>query len=173
MARFLQSQQTPGFGGLIYNRLPALRDKMPGHFLGEQLDEAASRAGAILEAAATLLAGDPVDKSYRLALACFERQRRFLEGQVWLCMIDQGITSGYLQVANEHLQQGICAALAFGDMALLDHDRLGAGLLANHQVPQQALAHYLSLYAGVARELLDASCKPVVEWVAGVAGEQR
>ena len=170
MARFLQSQQTPvAYGGLIYNRLPALRDKMPGHFLGEQLDEAASRAGAILEAAATLRAGDPVDKSYRLALACFERQRRFLEGQVWLRMIDQGITSGYLQVANEHLQQGICAALAFGDMALLDHEiDWVRGLLANHEVPVQVLTAYLVAYREVAREQLGPDCGPVVAWLDGV-----
>lgn len=167
MARFLQARQTPvAYGGLIYNRLPALRGRMPGHFLGEQLDDAASQVAAILAAGAPLQDGEPVDKSYQRALLCFERQRRFLEGQVWQRMMDQGLASDHLQVANAHLEQGICAALAFGDMALLDHEiDWVRGLLVHHGLPVQALAAYLAIYREVAGEQLATDCAPVVAWL--------
>lgn len=76
----------------------------------------------------------------------------------------------HAQAANQHLEAGIRAALVFGDMRLLDHEIAWVrGLLANHQVPEQALARYLSVYTEKAGELLDASCKPVIEWLARAA----
>jgi len=84
-----------------------------------------------------------VDQSYRRALACFERQR----------LVDQGMDPGHLQVANEQLEQGICAALAFGDMALLDHEiDWVRGLLGNHEIDVPDLPTYLAAYREVARE---------------------
>ncbi len=167
MARFLHAQRTPvAYGGLVFNRLPALRQRMPGHFLGERLDESAARASTILDAGTPPPAGEPVDPSYQRALACFERQRRSLAGQVWQRLVDQGMDPGHLQVANEQLELGICAALAFGDMSLLDHEiDWVRGLLGNHGIAAPALVAYLAAYREVAREQLGADCAPVVAWL--------
>jgi DNA-binding transcriptional MerR regulator len=175
MARFLRARKTPpAYGGLIFNRLPTLRDKMPGFFLGEELAESPSRITEILMEEPALPAGEPLAESYSQTLACFLRQRRFVEGRVWQRMEAEGMDSAHLQVANEHLEQGIRGALTFGDMSLLDHEIAWVReLLANRQIPTQALTRYLNVYAEAADELLDASCAPVVEWLAGAAGAQR
>lgn len=170
MARFLQQRETPvAYGGLIFNRMPRLRDRMPGYFLGERLDEAAGRVADLLTAGASMPAGEPVDEGYQRALACFQRQRPFLEGHVWERMVDKGLAPGHLQVAGEHLEQGIHAALLFGDMSLID-DEIDwvRALLANHGIPEQALAVYLSVYGETARAQLDGDCALVVAWLDGV-----
>lgn len=174
LARFVQEQEVPvAYGGLIFNRMPALRDRMPGSFLGERLDEAAGAVSDLLSAGAPLPAGDPVDESYQRALACFQRQRRFLEGDVWNRMVDGGLAPGHLQIANDHLEQGIRAALAFGDMSLMDGEiDWVRALLANHGIPEQALAAYLAAYQDEARQQLDADCAVVVEWLADAAARE-
>ena len=170
MARFLQTRETPlAYGGLIFNQLPRLRDKMPGFFLGERLEDGPERIAEILTARPAMPDGEPVSEAYGQALACFESQRRLVEGRVWQRLEAEGMSEGHLQVANEYLGQGIRAALAFGDMSLMDHEIAWIRrLLANRQIPEAALARYLTVYEEVAREQLDGRCEPVMVWLGGV-----
>ena len=174
MARFLQARETPlAYGGLIFNQLPRLRDKMPGYFLGERLEDAPQRIAEILTAGPEMPGGEPVAEAYGEALACFESQRRLLEGQVWQRLEAEGMAAGHLQVANEHLGMGIRAALTFGDMSLMDHEiDWIQRLLANQGIPEAALARYLAVYEEAARERLDGRCELVLAWLGRVGNEK-
>ena len=37
-----------GYGGLVFNQMPALQQTIPGHFLGESLEEALQRVQKLL-----------------------------------------------------------------------------------------------------------------------------
>jgi hypothetical protein len=166
-ARFLQERKTAAaYGGRIFNRLPALRDRMPGFFLGEQLEGAAQRIAEILVERPELPGGEPVAEHYRQALLCYDRQRLVLEGGVWQRLVAEGMPVAQWQVASRYLDQTIRAALAFGDMGFLDQEIAWVrGLLANRHIPEAALAHYLDVFETVARAQLPGDCQPVIDWL--------
>ncbi|MDT8304441.1 MAG: MerR family transcriptional regulator [Anaerolineae bacterium] len=168
MARFLQEREVPlAYGGFIYSRLPQLQERMPGFFLGDGLPEAAARIAEILMSEPEMPAGTPLADPYRATLACFERDHRLLAGRVWQIMRSQDMPERHLRMANEHLGRGIRAALAFGDINLVDHE-IGwvRQLLDNHEIPAEALGGYLQVYHQVAQDLLGDDCRPILDWLA-------
>jgi MerR family transcriptional regulator, light-induced transcriptional regulator len=170
MARFLQEQGVPlAYGGFIFNQIPALRERMPGFFLGDGLADAAARIAEILMSKPEMPAGTTMPDEYRQALACFEHDHLLLAGRVWKIMKSHGIADRHLRLANEHLGRGIRAALTFGDMDLVDHE-IGwvRQLISNHEMPPAALRGYLDVYHEVAQEVLDDRCQPVLDWLAAV-----
>lgn len=168
MARFLHEHGTPlAYGGLIFSRLPALQDKMPGFFLGDDLQAAARQITAILTEQRQMPAGEPVPEAFKRALACFDRHRPVLENHVLQFFRNDGIALRHLHIANRHLGDGIRAALAFGDMSLVEYELDWVRqLLANHGFSAEAVTHYLGIYEQTAREHLDADCKPILDWLA-------
>jgi DNA-binding transcriptional MerR regulator len=174
MARFLQAHQTrPAYGGGIFNRLPALRQQMPGYFLGETLPAAAASVTEILTAGPAMPAGTPASAAYGHMLATFDRQRRLIEGQVWQSLPAEGWSEAHLRLANRHLAQNIRAALALGDLSLVNDEIAWVKqLLSNYHIPLDFLTRYLTVYAQVAREHLDQSCRLIIEWLAAVSASE-
>ena len=59
------------------------------------------------------------------------------------------------------------AALAFGDMTLIDQEiEWARGMLANTgRFDEGTLERYLSAYAQAACEQLDEACRPIIDWL--------
>lgn len=171
MAHFLSDHDTRmAYGGLVFSRLPALRDKMPGIFLGDNLQAAVQEISTALGEKPRPPAAEPVPQQYRRALACFDRHRAVLESHVTRSLQPDGVAPRHLAIANRHLGDGIRAALAFGDMSLIAYELDWIRqLLANHDFPTDPLTHYLQTYQQVAREHLDPDCQPILDWLATVA----
>lgn len=168
MARFLHDHDTPlAYGGLIFNRLPRLQDKMPGFFLGEDLQTAAQEITGILTEQRETPAADPVPQSYARALACFNRRRPLLENHVLHFYRNDGVALPHLTIANLHLGDGIRAALTFGDMSLVQHEiDWVRQLIANHGFAPETLTNYLAIYHQMAGEHLDPDCQPILDYLA-------
>jgi len=158
------------FGGRVFNTLPALRSRIPGHFLGERLDLAPQVVEQILASPHPPAPVQVAAESHRLALAHFRERQTLIEAQVWGAMQPSGISYEYLNIAETYLANNIAAALAFGDMDLVQADLDWVkDLLRNHHLPTETLYDYLRFYHQAARAHLDERGVPILEWLARVS----
>jgi hypothetical protein len=150
--------------------LPALRSRIPGHFLGEHLDLAPQVAEQILTSPHPPAPAQVAAESYRLALAHFRERQAALEAQVWNAMQPSGLSYEYLNIAGTHLVNNIAAALAFGDMDFVQADLAWTEtLLRNRRLSTESLYHYLRAYRQAASVHLDERDALILEWLARVS----
>ncbi len=82
-ARFLQAEGVPlAYGGLIFNLLPALHARVPGHFLGERLDSAPDAVESLMAAAHLPAQTEPPSGTFTIAREHFEERRGLIEAKV-------------------------------------------------------------------------------------------
>lgn len=154
------------YGGLIFNRIPELRGRIPGEFLGESLEQAASQVEALLAARPHIPRVPDRDPGLQAALEHYHDRQHDVEGQVWNQLKTSGIAHADLETANHFLGQGIAAALTLGDLGFMGENlEWVAGLLANYGLNHGALQHYLAAYRVAAHELLDRRGEPVLNWL--------
>jgi DNA-binding transcriptional MerR regulator len=167
VAQSLQRLGVPAaYGGMIVNLIPGLRDRIPGHFLGEDLDLAARTVERLMTGPRPLPAMEPVSESYRRARDHYREQEGLIEADMSREAPSMSVPPRYLATANWHLARNIDAALALGDMSYLGTDiEWVAGLLGNYSLPVEGLRSYLVAYHTAARQFLDARGEPVVTWL--------
>jgi DNA-binding transcriptional MerR regulator len=166
-AQVLQRAEAPlAYGGLIFNLLPALRRRMAGHFLGEQLEAAPQTVESLMTAPRPVLVTETVSQVYRQALAHFEERQSFIEAGVIQALSSAGHAHNHLALANRELGLNVGAALALGDMDFLGTDvEWVTGLLRNYRLPVEALPGYLQAYRQAAIEQLDERGQPIIAWL--------
>jgi len=170
MAHLLQEQRIPlAYGGLVFNLVPALRERIPGYFLGERLDEAPQVVGQVLASPRPLPLGKVISEVYQDALVQFRERRGLIEAYVWQSIDPAGPIRDSLTIANTHLALSIMAALTLGDMDFLGVDiEWVEGLLGNHELSSEPLYEYLKVYREAANTHLDERGAPVVDWLTRV-----
>ncbi len=168
MARFLQERDIPvAFGGLIFNILPTLRHRIPGHFLGQRLDLAPQIVEQLLTSSQPRPRGERVPETYREALAHYQERQPMLEATVLQAMQVTDTPEAQLAIANANLARNIIATLTLGDMKFLGPELSWIkGLLTNHGMPTRILDQYLKAYYQAAKTHLDERGEPVIAWLA-------
>jgi len=174
VGQLLQRLQVPlAFGGRIFNLLPDLRQRIPGHFLGERLETAPHFIEQLLTSFPPLPAYRPASETYRQALSSFRERQNLLEAEMWHRMGAVDIPSGYLSIANQALTGNITAALTLGDINYLCTDiKWVEGLLDNYNVPPEMLHQYVNAYYDAAQTHLGDASGPVLAWLAELSGRK-
>jgi DNA-binding transcriptional MerR regulator len=156
----------PAYGGLIFNLLPELRKRIPGHFLGEQLETAPLVAESLLIVPQPLPSTETVPAAYHEARDSFRDRHWLIEARLDQDLSQIGISPQHFAIAGRELALNIDAALGLGSVDFLGQDiHWVEGLLRNHGVPTEALHRYLDVYYQVVQEELDERGKPIVEWL--------
>jgi methylmalonyl-CoA mutase cobalamin-binding subunit len=170
MAQFLKDKQTPlAFGGSIFNNLPNLQKRIPGHYLGGNLNEATHWVEHLATARRPVPAVEPISEMYQQALAHYSRCQPVVEATVWETLADSGISEHHLSVAGYNLSRNIIAALTLGNVGFLESDIMWvANLLVNYQLPTTLLCIYLKAYYNAVDTQLDERAAPVKTWLAQV-----
>lgn len=171
MGRALQDMQVPlAFGGLIFNRLPALRSRIPGYFLGEGLEDALRQIEQWLASGQSLpprSASELADSQHGQALAHYLDQQGAIEAEVRQMLGQDTLSADLLSRVNQYMAAGITAALKLGDIGFLSADITWVeGLLNYHHIPPEVLAAYLAAYYRVAKNHLDEPGQLIVDWLA-------
>jgi DNA-binding transcriptional MerR regulator len=172
VARLLQGQRIPlGYGGLIFNVSPALRSRIPGHFLGEHLDLVPRLVEQVLSSPRMLPPVQVASEAYQQALVHYRERQSLIEAQVWQVTQPGDILREYLSIANTHLARDIMAALMLGDMNFLGSE-MGwiERLLNNYGLPTDLLQGYLNAYYQAAKSHLDERGAPILDWLVQVVG---
>jgi hypothetical protein len=166
VALALQEQGVPlAYGGLVFNLVPALRERIPGHFLGEGIEAAPQVVESLLTS--------PRPVPSQQALASFQEHKGMIESRMIRTLSGAAYAPTHLAVGNQRLGRSIGAALALGDMAYLGTDIAWVrGLLDFHQEPSAALDEFLRAYHRAAEEQLDERGKPITDWLGALASSQ-
>lgn len=172
MARLLQRADIPlAFGGAIFNHVPDLRRRIPGHFLGERLDLAPQVIEQLMSSRPPIPQIEPVAETCRQALGHYSEQQASIEAEVWEALKGTDIPPLYLAKANTQLAGNIKAALSLGSMNYLGTTITWLeGLLINYEIPTRQLYRYLDVYYQATRGHLDRRGAPIIEWLADLAG---
>ena len=149
MAEEIQKLDIPvAFGGRIFNLSPNLRDRIPGSFLGESLQQAPAVIAQLLSHPAAPKQIQELTPEYQSALNTYQLQLASIESTVWREMNASGIPYTQLNIANLNLSQNIIAALTLGDISFLGLDvEWVKELLRNLGIPQGYLDRYIGVYA--------------------------
>ncbi len=154
-----------GFGGSIFNRLPALRYHIPGHFLGESLNELTSAVQEILHAPRPLPDVIETSREYVSTLEHYRERLPLIEADVLGALEPKPREMVQQADANAYLAQYLGAALALGDVNFLDSDlNWVRGLLSAQQLPDEALRGYLQVYLAAVQKHLDRRGAIIVKW---------
>jgi DNA-binding transcriptional MerR regulator len=174
MGNLLREEQAPmAFGGLIFNSLPALRNKIPGYFLGEQLVDAPETVERLLRAPALPAPAATPSQAYLQALKLYRERQAAIEVDVWQALKGTEISPGQLDEANNHMADNIKAALTLGDINFLGNSISWVeGLLVNYQTPVKQLEVYLEAYYEAVRTHLDRT-HPVTLWLKQLSSNKR
>ena len=167
MADVLYRENVPvAYGGLIFNLLPALKERIAGHFLGDQIDDAVQVIESIMGAPAPVAAEQGISEEHRQAFEHFRERQSFVESRVMRAE-DLSLAFNHQGVAMHELGLNMGAALSLGDMDYLGSDlEWLKGLLDSRQVPSSALEEFLRIYQQAVVEELDERGKPIVDWLA-------
>jgi methanogenic corrinoid protein MtbC1 len=171
VAQFLQTQNVPlAYGGYIFNIVPAIRDRIPGHFLGNSIAQVPDVIEHLVTTKPPIPAYEPVSPEYAAAYAYFLERHGLLESTVWQILDRDDFPKMDVPEANRYMSRNIAAALRLGDL-----DYMGAnlhwieGMMINHNLPPNHLQRYLQAYYEAAQSALEGPAgEPILEWLADV-----
>ncbi len=173
-ATILRRENVPvAFGGLIFNQIPALQKRIPGYFLGEQIDHISDRVKQILSNLRMPPDSLPVSEKYQQALTHFRERQPYIESAVWEAIDTGMLPHVVLAYWNLNTARNIIGALRLGDINYLKSDLTWATeMLVNHNLTTKKLHAYLSIYYHAASQHLDTQGEDILAWLAQFASGQ-
>ncbi|MEM5775945.1 MAG: B12-binding domain-containing protein, partial [Anaerolineaceae bacterium] len=135
------------YGGLIFNRVPEIRQAIPAHFLGEDLLQSVETVEILLHTSATFEPVAPIAEDYQRTSVLFLENRPFIEGALANMLAEQTLRIEPLARINGYFAEGLSAALALGNLDYLSHDlEWVRDLIRAHQFTPVSLKAYLQAY---------------------------
>lgn len=154
------------YGGRFFRQAPSSREKVPGHYLGDQIELAPARIEDLLAASQPEVHVQQIDPQYQRSLRTFQRLRRQIEADVIQAVADHFVAPKELGSINEHFAHAIIGALKFGDLALLEQEiKWTSGLLSARGLNGPALEDYLGAYHAALQERLPPSDNVLLSWL--------
>ncbi len=164
MALFLQREGVPlAFGGRIFNRLPTLHTRIPGHFLGPSLELAAQSVEELMLTPRPTPTVNPILDTYRQAMTHYRERQLLIEADLMKLRPDF-LDQPWSFIANRELARNVVAAMRLGDINFIE-DSIDwvAGMSRNGHVTAETVGGYLGAYLEAARMHLDERGMPIVE----------
>lgn len=149
MGRLLEERRVPlAYGGLVFNQSPYLRTIIPGHFLGERIDEAVPAVERIMQVPHVHASLESVPTASLAALRRFRELRSAIEADVRGAYRNDGLSPARVGEANALLGSYIEAALALGSFHRSNADDTWLKNLPplDRVLPDGKSAHYHRTY---------------------------
>jgi methanogenic corrinoid protein MtbC1 len=144
----LREQGIPlAYGGQIFNRVPKLRERIAGAFLGDSLEQAVEKIEQLIQAPAQI-PSPPVNNEYQKLSQHFRHSRPLIEHKVYSVLQKDNLQIENIENVNSFIGTKTTAALDLGDIAFLDGEIAWIErLLTNHHKPAEQLKSYLNAYS--------------------------
>jgi DNA-binding transcriptional MerR regulator len=168
LAEFTNARSIPlAYGGGIFNHIAGLVERIPGHFLGRQVDA----APPVVEHLLTYWPSQPASRllppAYVTAQAGFKEKEALIVTRVSEILQSSSIDPRYIEVANSHFTHAVYAALILGEINYLDYSvEWLNGLLVNRGLSPTLAVQYYIAFLIVVREQLGSQAGPILEWLA-------
>jgi methanogenic corrinoid protein MtbC1 len=167
VARDLAGLKIPiGYGGMIFNHRPGIRQKIPGHFLGETMELAIANAEQLVREKPENPQADPLSENYRETLEAYLDKQPLIDAAMWMVAEKNGTRSFHLDVVVNALSSDVIAALKLGNLDFLDFNiEWVESLLPNRGIPEEVLMEYLSYYKTVLNDQLGENAHLISGWL--------
>lgn len=155
-----------GYGGRVFNQIPAIRSRIPGLFLGEDVGGALDMIHQIRTAGVEVPDSAKTDEEYRGALLAYKKMRGAIDAAMDQHWIGTANYSSWLQISNLNLAEGIVAALELGDINILSADiQWVEDMIAYRGISRELIHEYLSAYGESVDRLLQANGRIISTWI--------
>lgn len=160
------------YGGGIFNRLPEIRARIPGFFVGESLQQAVEKTAELLAKRPTLLELPEPDQTHQKALAQFEARQSLIESHVWRSFVSANIPNPQLPALNDEMAMMITSALKLGSINLLGYD-LGfiEDWWGTYHIDDTLLYEHTKAYYQGAKIHLGEGGRIIVDWLQQLAAD--
>ena len=168
LAEFVNSRSIPlAYGGGIFNEIGELSERIPGHFLGQNVDVAPQVIEHLLTYRPSAPVSMPLPPDYTAALAGFKEYEALIITRVRQIMQSSQVAPRHLESANTNFCRAVIAALTLGDIQFLDHS-IGwlNGLLENYGMPAAFALQYYQAFQQAVHEQPGFQAGPLLEWLA-------
>jgi methanogenic corrinoid protein MtbC1 len=167
LAKLVNARSIPlAYGGGIFNQIPGLVERIPGHFLGRQVDTAPQRIEHLLASRPALPVPSPLPAPYAAALAGYRENEAQIASRVRQILRDGPISPRYIDMANTHFAPMVDAALALGEIRYLDDCSAWLnGLLENYHLSPALSLRYYNAFRQAIQEQLGLQAEPVLAWL--------
>jgi DNA-binding transcriptional MerR regulator len=168
MADYAEAQQVPlAYGGGIFNHIPALKERICGHFLGSDLTVVPEMVEHLLSKSPTLPETLAVSPEYRNLLERFTAKEALIVASVTAAMQGGRIEPAHLEEANLNFTRSIISALLLGDINFLDYS-VGwlEGLLENYGMSPSLAVEYYTAYRRAVEQQLGSQAAPILDCLA-------
>jgi MerR family transcriptional regulator, light-induced transcriptional regulator len=164
---FLKAEQIPlAFGGNIFNQIPALPARIPGHFLGATLYDVTQKIEYLLTTRLPLPPTLETPAACRRALEHYQVRQAQIEVDLYQSQFIGELPPVELVTANRELGENISAALALGDLHFADTAIIWLEtLFDNHEIPGLPFRRYLTAYQEAASANLAEAGAPIIAWL--------
>jgi len=163
------------FGGCIFNQNERLQEQIPGHYLGNQIEDAVRVIEQILhlsqEEQNTIYNGViQSDKRFSNAAAVtFQKCRSQIEFDIWKKMEDTQIDKAFLIEANSSIGRTIYSILILQleieQLHHIDVQWLSNTLSSHYTVPSGTVSQYLFAYAQTLQKTMQNEAETAVQWL--------
>jgi len=154
------------YGGLIFNQVPRLRERIPAHFLGENLEDAIRLIERLVVAPTVFSTTIHVDETYRAVAQLYREKRPLIEIALLEKLQKDDLHIEHVNETNAYFGNGLSAALELGDPSFLEADlEWVKGLLSGHQLSADRLTLYLAAYSQSVQVELGQAGAPITDWI--------
>lgn len=177
MATLLFEAGVPlAYGGLVFNLIPSLTDRIPGHFLGKELVDAPAVVEKLMSAPRVVSSRRSVEDRYLASLQEYREKQALIESGLMGRLNGLGLDQVTLLQINYNMAQYMGAALALGDLDLLEHNLAWLrGMVSFRQMEESRwmLNQYLRAYTVAAREAMGKESDNLLfAWLESVTAER-
>lgn len=135
------------YGGLIFNRIPELRGRIPAFYLGEDLQAAVGRIELLVESPSAFPNNIPLGESSQETVHLYQQKLTAIESHITRLLNEEGTAFEEIQTVNTYLAVEISAALMLGDIGFLESDISWlVKYLADKKESADLLKPYLTAY---------------------------
>jgi hypothetical protein len=167
-ALFFHQLNVPlAFGGLIFNRIPELREKIPGYFLGEELSQATEKVEEFLVSRPKITFQDVIDTDvYQLTAKAYRQKVISIEADAINLLNKSGFSAEYLGDVNSFFSAEIQAALEFGNLSLIEEDfEWVIKMFDDRNIPPDILNKYFSAFQKAINLQLGQDGDLITDWL--------
>jgi hypothetical protein len=157
------------FGGKAFNEIPGLAERIPGTYLGADLNQAISRIEELLSTPKTDTNREVTTSPYLDLRNEFQEKLSALENRV-MQAFSSGIPGNYSQNtlvdANRFLLQDTLAVLTVGDIKLLQYGlKWAEGLIGARGHDPGDIKFYINTFLEVYQQELSDKAQPLLMWM--------
>ncbi len=152
------------FGGLMFNRAPSLRKRIPGYFLGESLEGAVQVINQIMTFNSPIPNPESSSNVYKGTLSHYRSQYPLIEMDAWQAISENGIPYEYVADTNTRLSEAIIAAMNLGEIEYVNTEiDWTHQLICNYGISTDWQVEYFTAYRCAVDKHLNGAGSAIVE----------